>query len=580
MSSTVDKIKERLNIVDVVGSYLKLERAGVNWKTRCPFHQEKTPSFFVSPARESYHCFGCNQGGDIFSFVQEIEGLDFLGSLRLLAERAGVEIEATGIRPDDKYQRLYRLLEAATEFYRQQLAGQAQVLAYLTGRGLTETTIKDFSLGYAPVGWRQLTENLLQAGYSEIEIETAGLAVPSKTGGGAKGSRYYDRFRGRVMFPLFDTIGRVVGFSGRLFPETEKSEAKYINTPQTPLYDKSKLLYGFDRAKVPIRRTDQAVLVEGQMDLVLSHQAGVDNVVAVSGTALTETHLIAIKRLASQIVMAFDQDLAGVNAARRAIDLALDLGFEIKVALLPEGQDPAEVIKTDPAAWRQAIAAAKHIIDFYLAVLLNKNYDERTLRLATSREVLPYIRRLANAIDQAHFVGKVAQFLNLPEDPIWQEVRKISHQPSNLEGAGASPELKPNRQTMIEERLLAFIFWAKANQSAAPLLAKTEQGIIEALGESEKNKLLDRLPAEIDRLALMGEFIYAGLDRLDSEITELLVQYRMEILKAEMLTLLQKIRQAESAGDHAALDNYVKKCQAVSQILHQLGRDNQPSKII
>ncbi len=564
MSSTVDKIKERLNIVEVVGNYLKLERAGINYKARCPFHNEKTPSFFVSPARENYHCFGCNKGGDIFSFVQEIEGVDFLGALKILAERAGVEVESFASGQDDKTKRWYSLLAAASEFYQGQLGKNKPAGEYLAGRGVKPETITQFALGYAPADWREATEFLTSRGYKEEELEAVGLAMPSKAGGGAKGSRHYDRFRGRIMFPLADSAGRVVGFSGRLFPETGKTEdAKYINTPQTVLYNKSRLLYGLDKAKVAIRRAEMTVLVEGQMDLIMSHQAGVENAVAVSGTALTAEHLLALKRLAPQVVMAFDQDLAGINAARRAIDLALGLGLEVRAALITSGKDPADMIKLDPLAWEKAVAETKHVIDFYLSVLAEQNYDNRALRLAVSKEVLPYLARLENAIDQAHFVSKVATFLNLPEEPIWQEVRKIKPGAITTEVIGSTSTEVFSRKQIILERLQAFKLWAEGNGKYNDLLDQVAKVITFEPAEEDKSKL-----------NLEGEMLYAGKEKLAEEITELLTEYRRESLREELASLLVKVRAAEASGDHANLDKYLKKCQAISEELHQFDTTN------
>lgn len=559
MSSTVDKIKERLNIVDVVGSYVKLERAGINYKAPCPFHNEKTPSFFVSPARESYHCFGCNRGGDIFSFVQEIEGLDFLGSLKLLAERAGVEVEALSPHVDEKQARLYKLLDEAARFFQHQLTKNPAAQEYLTNRGLTAETISKFALGYIPNEWRLLTEYLTKLNFTTEEMEKVGLVAEAKTGAGIKGARHYDRFRGRIMFPLLDSTGRTVGFSGRLFPDAGRDEAKYINSPQTALYDKSRLLYGFHLAKVPIRRLNQAILVEGQMDLVLSHQAGLDNTVAVSGTALTETHLLNLKRLTPAVVMAFDQDLAGVNAARRAIDMALALGLEVRAAMIPTGKDPADVIKENPAAWLEAVKDSKHVIDFYLAVLSGKGYDSRALRLAVSKEVLPYIARLENAIDQAHFVNRVAQVLNLPEEPIWQEVRKVGSKNISPPPDSAAEITKPGRKEIIKERLQAFLLWANQKTELDHLATQIDSQLIANLQPEEKNKLL-----------LEGELLYAEKEKLAEDITDLITQYRSETLKEELALLMEKIRQAEGAGDHGALDIYLKKCQSISQELQTL----------
>jgi DNA primase len=250
MSSAVEQIKARLNILDVIGNYVKLEKAGVNYKGRCPFHNEKTPSFFVSPARQSYHCFGCSKGGDLISFVQEIEGLEFLEALEMLATQAGVELKPVNQGERTLRDRLLTIMEVTTQFYERSLSANPAVLTYLRQRGLTDETIKRFRIGFAPSGWRQLYEMLKTAGYSEEDMEKVGLIIKQSSSGAARGSGYYDRFRERIMFPLGNAAGKIVGFSGRIHSASTDEQAKYINSPQTALYDKSEFLYGYDRAKI------------------------------------------------------------------------------------------------------------------------------------------------------------------------------------------------------------------------------------------------------------------------------------------------------------------------------------------
>ncbi|MEK7142355.1 MAG: DNA primase, partial [Patescibacteria group bacterium] len=309
--STVEQIKSRLSIVDVAQNYIKLQKAGNNYKANCPFHNERTPSFFVSPARESWHCFGCSRGGDMFSFIMEIEGVDFLESLKILADKAGVVIEKIDKKQQNERLRLFSLLEDAVTFYETELRKNQDVITYLKKRGMKGDLAKSFGIGFAPAGWRNLHDFLKGKKYSETEMEKAGMIVKSTKAQAG----YYDRFRSRIMFPIFNASGEIVGFSGRIFGEDGvDSGGKYINSPQTVLYDKSKVLYGFNKAKDEIRKKDICVVVEGQMDVVMSHQAGIANAVAVSGTALTTDHLKLIKRLTDKIIMAFDKDEAGARA--------------------------------------------------------------------------------------------------------------------------------------------------------------------------------------------------------------------------------------------------------------------------
>jgi len=336
MATQVEQIKEKLGIVDVVGQYIKLEKAGSNLKAKCPFHNEKTPSFFVSPARNSYYCFGCNAKGDIFSFVEQFEGVDFTGALKILGEKAGVQIvyERQDIR--DEKSRLHSIMEDATLFFEENLNKQKKVLEYLKKRGLDDKTIKTWRVGYSPDSWSSLYEHL-KGKFNTDEINKAGLIKKSE-----KGGDYYDRFRGRIMFPISDNSGRIIAFSGRIFKDNE-NEAKYINSPETQLFSKSKILYGYDKAKFSIRKLNFSIVVEGQMDILLSHQALFTNTVALSGTALTEEQVGLLKRLSGNVVLAFDSDSAGVASSGKSAMLMLSLGMDVKVTHLKQGEDPSDV---------------------------------------------------------------------------------------------------------------------------------------------------------------------------------------------------------------------------------------------
>ena len=355
---TVQEVKSRLSIADVVAPYVKLLRAGASFKARCPFHSEKTPSFTVSPERGTYHCFGCNVGGDMFTFVQEMEGVDFKGALKILAEKAGVPLVYSRGEKKDPSDRLYAALEDAARFYeknimqdKSDLSGGHPARVYLEKRGLTSETIESFRIGWADDEWRALATHLREKKYTDAEMEAAGLVKKTEKG-------FYDRLRSRIIFPLFDSAGRVVGFSGRIFAlkgEPPADTAKYINSPETALYHKSKLLYGYDRAKHHIRKLNFSILVEGQMDLVSVHQAGWKNAVAVSGTALTQEHISALMRMSENMVLALDADKAGVEAARRSATVALQMGVDVKVACLPSGSDPADfILKEGIDAWKKA----------------------------------------------------------------------------------------------------------------------------------------------------------------------------------------------------------------------------------
>ncbi len=490
MSTTVDQIKSRLSIIDVVSSYIKLQKAGVNYKALCPFHNEKTPSMSISPERGSFHCFGCNKGGDIFTFVQEMEGLDFVGALKVLAERAGVEITWDGKKENrDEKERLYEVLQAAADFFHSTLTKNKEALLYLKNRGLLASTAEDFYLGFAgdpsallgAISWDALYEHLIAEKYSGEEMEKAGLVLRAKEGTrlrqgyGGQGRRYYDRFRSRIMFPLADSAGRVVGFSGRIFLKegSEKESemgAKYVNSPETVLYNKSKILYGLHKAKQAIREKGFVVVVEGQMDLLMSHQAGVRNAVAVSGTALSDEHLKTLKRFSDKVVFAFDSDSAGQAAAKRAGVMALRLGMDVRAARIMSGKDPADLIHELKDAWLSTVEDAKHIILFFLDILkakdaeIGREKDKRAFRLSVEKEIFPLIAAITSAVDREHFIEVVAKEISLSPDTVREGIMQNKQEDFRESGAPSQRKTtvrKATRKTIVERELVGLILWKK-----------------------------------------------------------------------------------------------------------------------
>lgn len=356
----LDEIRQRIDIVDVVGETVALQRAGRNYKALCPFHPEKTPSFFVFPDRQRWHCFGaCAAGGDVFAFVMRKHNLDFAGALRLLAERAGVSLRrASGRGEQAQKERLCQANEAAAIFFQNALfssSAGAPALDYMTLRGIDRETAEAFQIGYSPDSWDALREHLKGRGFNEVELLRTGLLVEGDIG-------LYDRFRDRLMFPIRDEQGRGVGFGSRRLKETEKEgdeSPKYLNTPQTPIFDKGSILYGLDRAREHIRRSDLAVIVEGYMDVIAAHQHESRNVVASMGTALTERQVGFLRQLTENFVLAFDPDEAGQAASERGTLIAYEMGASIRVISLPEGRDPDQIIRSSPEIWRQLVAEAR-----------------------------------------------------------------------------------------------------------------------------------------------------------------------------------------------------------------------------
>ena len=566
MSSSVEQIKERLDIVDVVGSYLKLEDAGSNFKAPCPFHNEKTPSFFVSPSRGTYHCFGCDAGGDIFSFVQEIEGVDFYGALKVLGERAGVDIKQGGGAGSAKSDKdvLYSILEVATSFFERTLVTQKNATDYLKERGMTGVTAKNFRIGYAPDEWTSLLDELKSKGFKAEMIEKAGLIIPGKQG-------YYDRFRGRIMFPLADGAGRIVGFTGRVYPENEKAGGKYVNSPESDLYHKSKLLYGFDKAKLALRKEDACILVEGQMDLVMSHQAGIANAVAVSGTALTEEHLGAISRLTENLIIAFDADPAGMSAARRGIDHALSLGIDVRMANIPEGKDPADIIKKDPREWKRIISESEHIIDFYLSALQEKETDTHKLGKQIENTVFPLLLRVARKMDQARFVASISQALSISEEHIWDTLREVAQKEETThlgttqdKGEGSLVSQKSRRQT-IERKIASILFWQETLENPLIDVVATKDAYKNIIEEEDFNRVFSLSDTIKKTLILEAEVYYEGTERLKSEIEGLLEYLREEIHKDTFTKLMNELREAEIAGNTELAQKLLKQCQEISK---------------
>lgn len=551
MSSNVEQIKERLGIADVVGSYVKLEKAGSNYKAKCPFHNEKTPSFFVSPLRGSYYCFGCNAKGDIFSFVEQFEGLDFVGSLKVLAQRAGVELVRENPKTKSEKDRLYAVLEVATDFFENSLTSNGEAKNYVAKRGVKDETVKHWQLGFAPDSWRSLYDELVKKSFSPDEMIKAGLVKKSDKAGGG----FYDVFRGRVMFPIFDSSDRVIGFSGRILPRLDDGKAgKYINSPETILFNKSRVLYGLNKAKFDIRKRDYSIMVEGQMDLVMSHQAGFTNTVAVSGTALSDdtaaggsvTNLGLLTRLSNNIILAFDSDDAGFKASARNAKIALSLGMDVKVAKMPKGEDPAEIILRNPEEWKMVIKNSKHVIDFSLETLLEKSLEPRKLGKEIQTLVLPYIKALKSAIDQSHFVGLVSKGTGIKEDALWAELKKVSVPeissvvPPESPG-GKAPSADSNRQSAILKKLLGIIVWQESEAKSVIDIQTLRDNLKEILGQQKFDELLvSANPAKND-IVFEAEMSYQNSSSMEREVDELLINLEIETLEEKLANAIKRV---------------------------------------
>ena len=545
MNSPVLKIKERLSIEEVVSSYIKLEKAGTNLKARCPFHNEKTPSFFVSADRGTYYCFGCGASGDIFTFVEEFEGLDFKGALQMLADRAGVQLEPLSKEAKEnksEKEKLYEAMQEACLYFENNLEKNQEALEYLKSRGLNEKSIKDFRIGFALLDWRLLYSYLKDKGFSDVEIERAGLAKKPDDANKAM----YDRFRGRIMFPIADSSGRIVAFSGRIFVDDGKS-AKYLNSPETPIFSKNAVLYGIDKAKDSIRKNNFSILVEGQMDLILSHQAGYRNTIATSGTALSDStvskenvvsNLGLVRRLSSNIVLSFDADKAGANATIRAGKIALSLNMDVKVVEMLEGVDPADLIsKTGIPAWREAIKNSKHIIEFLLnKVLKNYENDGRKAGREIKEKILPFVNAVGSSIEKMYFLKKISDASSIPLDALQDDLKKIEqefkYETEEIKEAGEILT-KIYRKDRIERNLLGIALW----QQTLPEPVVDFKTIFEKLGDiGEKYKDTK------EDLIFEAEVSHTDNDNLEKDVAEMFLNFEEENINEELNKKMSELK--------------------------------------
>jgi DNA primase len=576
----VEEIKHRLDVAEVVGSYIQLKQSGRNLKAPCPFHHEKTASFMVSPDKGIWHCFGCGEGGDIFKFVMKMEGLDFRAALELLAAKAGVELKRG---PEDKEAAKLkrRLLEAhawAAKYFQASLIQNATAKDYVvTKRKLKRTTIQDFQIGYAPESWDGLTKFLTKKGFTEDELVRGGLAGRRPKGG------MYDLFRGRIMFTICDPQGQPVGFTGRVLDD---SQPKYLNTPQTPLYDKSRAIYGLHLAKEAIRSNDEVVLVEGNMDVVVSHQAGVAQVVASSGTALTTDQLKTLSRLTKNIKLAFDQDAAGIKATERAIELAQPLGLTLKMATITSAKDPDELIQKDVSAWQTAINGAQVAVD-YLFDRLAGEYDITTAtgKRQYSDRLCANIKRLSDAVEQDHYIQLLATKLSVSADSIREKIKntKLASEPVKTHAAvDTTPDPvvagAKDGKLMIEEAVLAIsLAYPDTQLSLGDLTleefagAKTK-ALFEVLKDTRTPDALGALANQLPELAdyakiltLRGEEQYAQLAPADRSFEAFSLARRLQTLSAKQSKqeISRELRAAEDSGNAELAKSLLEQYQAL-----------------
>ncbi len=601
----VDEIKSKLDIVVVIGEYLPLKKAGSSHKAPCPFHHEKSPSFYVSAERQAWHCFGCGEGGDLFDFVMRMEGMDFKEALTHLAQKAGVELKATGKpnQSDGSSSQKARLLEVnalAAKFYHQVLLralgeGADLARAYVQKRGLTNETVSGWEIGYAPDSWDSLKVALNKRGFDDAILDAAGLLSKNDRGG------KYDRFRNRVMFPIRDVQGRVIGFAGRVLPLADgtdpKDVGKYVNSPETPIYKKANVLFGLDKAKQDIRRQGMSVIVEGNLDCITAQQAGFLNVVASSGTAFTDEQLTLLKRFSDRLTLSFDNDAAGDQAVRRSIDAAVAKGFTVRVLRLPPdaGKDPDECIRKKPAAWDQAVKTAVPYLQWYLDQARPQLLaaDPQTKGLAAENFLIE-VAKLAEPVEQAHWVRELARLTKTPESLVFEALKKksganISHSNPNqpsvptphtpLPHSTHASRQKPDRLRILSELFVGLaLAWPElaakcyAELSADVLpedlaalykpvslsYAPADRALTATMPEAQASANAVRaaclMAAEREFGASLSNDRLAAISTLASDIKKLHQERRRRELMLLMAT-------AESAGDQATITAIQKELQ-------------------
>lgn len=633
MLSPVDEIKNKLDVVEVVSGYIKLQKSGRNFRANCPFHSEKTPSFFVSPERQIWHCFGCGKGGDIFGFVKEIEGLEFIDVLRMLALRAGVVLKKQDPKLRSEKERLHEICELACKFFEKQLEASVagkKMEKYLLGRGLKKQTIKEWRIGYAPDDWHALEQFLKSRGYKDSEIIKSGVVVEKESGirneqvprerEQESGKNYYDRFRDRIIFPISDLNGSVIGFAGRVNPEAkDDGGAKYINTPQTLIYDKSRILYGLNQGRTEMRQKNACVIVEGYTDVIMSHQAEIKNTMAPCGTSLTDDQLKIVKRYTENLVLAFDMDIAGDSATKRAIDLAIIQGFNVKIVQQTansKDKDPADLIKESPDKWKKIIEEAEGIIEYYFATVFSKhNPKEVSGKKEIAKIILPVLKKIPDKIEQSHWLQKLAGKLNVQEKTLQEALKNVKAEENRARPSSEekNPKIK-NRQVALEEELMgsllistekiskleaincflkkyessAFLpkadegsaFLPKADEGSAFLpkaddtifaspsildvynhlkkhIRKEEKGNLDV--EKWKSGLTDELQLYIGQILFQLEIEEVDASCADTHFTQCLEELKKERIKQLLSQMQYEIKKCEQENDKEKLQKYLNK---------------------
>jgi len=579
----VEQVKSKVDLVDLISEYLPLKKAGRNLKAACPFHTETSPSFMVSPDLQIWRCFGCGKGGDAFTFLEEKEGMTFPEALEYLAKRVGVTIKRKIPQGDDSKAKLYQINELAARFYNYLLAKHKvgeEAREYLKKRKISPRSIEKFEIGYAPKAWETLLK-FLSKKYELSDISNSGLLVAKEKGG------FYDRFRGRIIFPIRLSQGEVAGFSGRVLKDAA-DEPKYINTPETKIFSKGRILYGLHLARPSIKRENEAILVEGEFDAISSHQAGIENAVATKGTALTENQVTVLGRLCDNLSICFDTDLAGDAAARRGIEMADSFGLNIKVIQLGKTHDPADLIAESAPLWEKAIKKAIGVFDFLISSALLR-YDQSTAqgKKQIAKELLPIFGKISDEVVKAHYLSKLASHLEVTEDILQKEIETIS-------GSTRAPEIRfsdqaeakkgitgTSRRDRFEEYFLALLFQGKdfslskdnlpqpSDFQNSSLKNLYKMGMIPPAKVAKKSPKLSGLTEEeieaYKRLSLVDLSGVADDEKIwAKEISKIGWSIRQEATREKLRLLESQIKEAESGKKEKELESLKKRFRDLS----------------
>lgn len=616
MDTTVQEVKSRLNVVDFVGEYVRLVRAGSSYKGLCPFHSEKTPSFVVSEERQSWHCFGCQKGGDIFTFLMEAEGVEFREALKILADRAGIELPRYNPQVEKKKRSSYEVLESATKWYESQLNSERGAIAkrYLLERGISEESIRIFRLGYAPDGWNHISDHLRSLGYTENDIEPTGLLVQKSVDqqhtinneeagmryGSSVMNRSYDRFRNRILFPIGDILGRVIGYSARVMPGADEKQGKYINTPETTIYHKSQVLYGIAQAKQAIKREDKVIVVEGNMDVIAMYQSGFQNTVAVSGTAMTEEHIGTLRRYTKNIILFFDMDRAGREATYKSTIACFRGEMNVFLMNVAGGKDAAELAQTHPEELRNAVRSAENAMDFFCESILGEaDLSKSEEKKEAVEKLLPLLDALVNEVEQSDWERRIAERVEVETTAVTAALHRYADQqarPSRLgERSGESALISEKKRSDILLEMIAgkmFIsgmVWKRTIRYVANKMDGKVQDFFKrmpilerafALGE-EAGYDFDQFRALVDEgdIVLNAQEMVSRLGELDDgkseverwdEMKKLFKELEREVWKQVLESLVKDIRKSDQAGDTATRDSLTRQFGEISQKLQSI----------